>query len=226
MTFPVGLGGGEAQPSPRGPEVDVQLPQPDILGIETTLNDTFDVEEEQEEGAEVGDYYDLPPYEYEYGDYDYYEYGNTRRKRQPKKGANEVEGTAEPTSSQESNDEKEFQGTKLSHNSGTFNRRAMRHLNHGTLKKTFRKTKKNERNEPESNFWDRRDDGTDSQLTHSVLSRDHHQQQQQGVEQATARRRKHSRRIDNLHPLKIFGLKSKRETKQLLGKSSDDITWI
>lgn len=205
----------------------MQLPRPDILGTETTANDTLDVEEEEEEGVEAGDYYEYPPYEYDYNGYDYYEYDNTRRKRQPKKGANEVEVTLEPTSAQESNDEKEFQGTKLSQNSTTFNRRAARHLNHGTLKKSFRKKKKNERNEPENNFWDRREDRTSSQLTYSLSPRDHHQQQEQGVERASKRRGKHSRRIDNLHPLKTFGLKSKREAKQLSEKSSpDDVTWI
>lgn len=227
ITFPLGLGGGETRPPPRGLEGDMQLPRPDILGTETTANDTLDGEEEEEEGVETGDYYDYVPYEYDYKEYEYYDYDNTRRKRQPKKGANEVEGTPEPTSGQESNDENKFQGTKLSQNSETFNRRAARRLNHGTLKKSFRKIKKNETNEPESNFWDRREDGTASQLTHNLSPRDHHQQQQQGVERASKRRGKHSRRIDNLHPLKTFGLKSKREAKQLLGKSSpDDVTWI
>lgn len=230
LPFPVGPGGGGVgtdqvgddvpQPPPRGLEGDLQLPRPDSAATETTANDTLYVEEYEEEG----NYYEYYPYDYDYNGNAYNDFDdNTRRKRQPKKGANEVEGTPEPPNGQESNGE----ATNLFQHSETYDGRLTRNLNLSPLKKSFRKRKENERNEPESNFWDRRESGTAAESTHSLSHRDHSQQRQQKVQKTNKKRGMHSRRSENLHPLKAFGLRSKREAKQLSGKSStDDVTWI
>lgn len=230
VTYPVGLGNDSPvrQPPPR-PEGEGQLPRPDTTRDETVANDTLDLQVvEEEEGDYRLENYDYPRYEYEEytGEYEYYDYDNSRRKRHPKKRTNEVEGTQEPPSGQGSSD-REDEATQLYQSSEGLDKDATRNANHVKSKKQPRKRRKNE---PQSNFRDREEEGTASQVTQSLLSTDHHQQQQQEEAQRGSRRRgKHSRRIENLHPLKAFGLRSKREGASSWSgwqSSSEDVTWI
>lgn len=200
---------------PPGQDGEGQLLRPDTTGTDTTGNGGLDLEYKDREGED--EYFDYSPYAYEYGDeYEYYEYGNTRRKRQHRKGANQVELTLEAPRDQLSDEE---EVSKLSHGSETLARGAAKTPTH-IKKKPSRKRRKYDKNEPENNF--RGQDRVASQTAHSLPGTD---QQQEGGE-PISRRREKNRRLENLHPLKTFGLRTKRRAEHSGKSSGEDVTWI
>lgn len=212
-----GVDTGFIQALQPGLDVDLQLPRFDTTGTETAANDTLDLEN----GNEDAEYYEYSSYPYDYSDYEYYEYENTRRKRQPKKKTNEVEGTLAPSVGHGSNDNEKDKDMKLTQNSGTFGKKAVRSPNYDTSTNSSRKRRKNE-NASRVNA-----DGMASPSIHSPSLTDHHQSQQQEVQRASKKQGKHRTRIEDLHPLKAFGLRFKRRAGQFSEKpSAEDVTWI
>ncbi|KAG0717010.1 Collagen alpha-2(IV) chain [Chionoecetes opilio] len=208
-----GEGRGDGRGEGRG-EGDELLPSPDAPTVEATTPDTQDVDLEEE--IDYGTYDGFNPYEYDYGEYEYYEYDNTRRKRQPGKTGDGATTTHASPSTLGNNVEEEKSENRSKHQE----RSKILKQNQNPSKKTSRKRRKNEKNTTDT--LGRGDNVSPSPSSQSV-SRD-----QQEAPQHNARRQgRQYRRIGDLHPLKAFGLRSKRGLEYLLGKPSlGGVTWI
>lgn len=200
VIFPVGLAGEGAEDDGRSSFI----PSPPAAE-----EDDLPTSKAEEDDYLYGGDYNYRYYD-NYGDYgtdtDFYEYGdNTRRKRQHT-AANEVKGTQE--------------STKPPGDSEPTGRSSKRQKQR--TRKLSMKRRKNAQNVITERDSQEREN---TQLSHAPQPSTG---QQQGDQQAgRGERTYNNRRIENLHPLKAFGLRYRRGLDYLLGKSSkEDITWI